>query len=74
MPLILGRSGIQYVAMVTKLLSSYCVALLVEPYCMFRTEIWCVVDWVRVGKQTKKLDVRVEERMCNLLIYVVFME
>ena len=41
---------------------------------LFRTEIWCVVDWVRVGKQTKKLDVRVEERMCNLLIYVVFME
>ena len=41
---------------------------------MFGTEIWCVVDWVRVGKQTKKLDVRVEERMCNLLIYVVFME
>ena len=41
---------------------------------VFRTEIWCVVDWVRVGNQTKKLDVRVEERMCNLLIYVVFME
>ena len=31
MPLILGRSGTQYVAMVTKLLSSYCVAPLVEP-------------------------------------------
>ena len=33
MPLILGRSGTRYVAMVTKLLSSYCVAPLVEPYC-----------------------------------------
>jgi len=33
MPLILGRSGTQYVAMVTKLLSSYCGAHLVEPYC-----------------------------------------
>ena len=33
MPLILGRSGTQYVAMVTKLLSSYCVVLLVESYC-----------------------------------------
>ena len=33
MPLILGRSGTQYVAMVTQLLSSYCVAPLVEPYC-----------------------------------------
>ena len=32
MPLILGRSGTHYVAMVTKLLSSYCVAPLVEPY------------------------------------------
>ena len=31
MPLILGRSGTQYVAMVTKLLSSFCVAPLVEP-------------------------------------------
>ena len=31
-PLILGRSGIQYVAMVTKLLSSYCGAHLVESY------------------------------------------
>ena len=33
MPLILGRSGTQYVAMVTKLLSTYCVAPLVEYYC-----------------------------------------
>ena len=32
MPLILGRSGTQYVAMVAKLLSSYCGALLVESY------------------------------------------
>ena len=33
MLLILGRSGTQYVAMVTKLLSSYCAAPLVGPYC-----------------------------------------
>ena len=33
MPLILGRSGTQYVAVLTKLLSSYCVAPLVEYYC-----------------------------------------
>ena len=33
MPLILERSGIQYVAMVTKLLSSNCGAHLVEFYC-----------------------------------------
>ena len=33
MPLILGRSGTQYVAMVTKLLGSYCGAPLVESYC-----------------------------------------
>ena len=33
MLLILRRSGTQYVAMVTKLLSSYCVAPLAEPYC-----------------------------------------
>ena len=33
MPLILGRSGTQYVAMVTKLLSSYCGAHLVESSC-----------------------------------------
>ena len=33
MPLILGRSETQYVAMVTKLLSLYCGAHLVESYC-----------------------------------------
>ena len=33
MPLTLGRSGAQYVAMVTKLLSSNCGAHLVESYC-----------------------------------------
>ena len=32
-PSILGRSGTQYVAMVTKLLSSNCEAHLVESYC-----------------------------------------
>ena len=33
MPLILGSSGTQYVAMVTKLLSSYCGAPLEESLC-----------------------------------------
>ena len=33
MPLILGRSGTQYVAMVTKLLSLYCGLPLEESYC-----------------------------------------
>ena len=33
MPLILGRSGTQYAAMVTKLLSPNCGAHLVESYC-----------------------------------------
>ena len=33
MPLILERSGTQFVAMVTKLLSSNCGANLVESYC-----------------------------------------
>jgi len=34
MPLILGRSGTQYVAMVTKLLAhNYCGAHLLESYC-----------------------------------------
>ena len=33
MPLILGRSGTQYVAMVTKLLSLYSEIPLVESYC-----------------------------------------
>ena len=32
MPLFLGRSGTQYVPMVTKLLHSYCGAHLVESY------------------------------------------
>ena len=32
-PLILGRSGTQYVAMETKLLSLHCGAHLVQPYC-----------------------------------------
>ena len=33
MPLILGRSGTQYIAMVTKLLSFYYGAHLMESYC-----------------------------------------
>ena len=37
MPLILGRSGTQYVAMVTKLLTSSCGAHLVESYCKNQT-------------------------------------
>jgi len=32
-PLILGRSGSQYVAMVTKMLGPYCGSPLVELYC-----------------------------------------
>ena len=32
-PLISGKSGTQYVAMVTKLVCSYCGAHLVESYC-----------------------------------------
>ena len=45
MPLILGRSGTQYVAMVTKLLSSYCVAPLVEHYC--KQSNISVTNWLR---------------------------
>ena len=45
MPLILGRSGTQYVAMVTKLLGSYCVAPLVEPYC--KESSISVTNWLR---------------------------
>ena len=45
MLLILGRSGTQYVAMVTKFLSSYCAAPLVEPYCK-KSNI-SVTNWLR---------------------------
>ena len=45
MPLILGRSGTQYVAMVTKLLSSYCVTPLVERYC--KESNISVSNWLR---------------------------
>ena len=45
MPLILGRSGTQYVAMVTKLLSSYCVAPLVQCYC--KESNISVRNWLR---------------------------
>ena len=45
MPLILGRSGTQYVAMVTKLLISYCAAPLVEPYC--KESNISVTNWLR---------------------------
>ena len=45
MPLILGRSGTQYVAMLTTLLSSYCVPPLVEPYC--KESNICVTNWLR---------------------------
>ena len=44
MPLILGRSGTQYVAMVTKLLYTYCAAPLVEPYC--KMLIISVTNWL----------------------------
>ena len=45
MSLILGRSGTQHVAMVTKLLSSYCVAPLVEPSC--KESNISVTNWPR---------------------------
>ena len=45
MPLISGRSGTQYVAMVTKLLSSYCVAPLVERY--YKESNTSVPNWLR---------------------------
>ena len=45
MPLILGRSGTKYVAMVTKLLSSYCVAPLIERYCKESNN--SVTNWLR---------------------------
>ena len=43
--LIWGRSGTQYVAMVTKLLGSYCGAHLVESYCK-ESHIY-VTNWLR---------------------------
>ena len=44
MPLILGRPGTQYVAMVTKLLSSYGVPPFVEPYC--KDSNISVINWL----------------------------
>ena len=45
MLLILGRSGTQYVAMVTSVLSSYCAAPLAEPY--WKKSIISVTNWLR---------------------------
>ena len=45
MPLMLGRFGTQYVAMVTKLLSSYCGAPFVEPCC--KDANICDTNWQR---------------------------
>ena len=45
MPLILGRYGAQYVAMVTKLLSSNCGAHLVESY--FKESNISDTNWLR---------------------------
>ena len=45
MPLILGRSGTQYVAMVIDLLSSHCEAPFEEPYCK-KSNI-SVTNWLR---------------------------
>ena len=39
-PLILGRSGTLYVAMVTKLVTSYCGAHLAESYCKESKNFW----------------------------------
>ena len=47
MLLILGRSGTQYVAMVTKLFSSYCATPLVEPYCKNSNIKFFVTNWLR---------------------------
>ena len=46
-PLILGRSGTQYFAMVTKLLSSYCVAHVVESCC--KESNTSETNWPRSG-------------------------
>ena len=45
MPLILGRSGTQYVPMITKLLCSYYVAPLVDPYC--KESNISVTNWLK---------------------------
>ena len=45
MPLTLGRSGTWYVALVTKLLSLYCEATLVEPCC--KESSISVTNWQR---------------------------
>jgi len=44
-PFILWRSGTQYVAVVTKVVSSYCRAPLVEPYC--KTSNISDKNWLR---------------------------
>ena len=44
-PLILGRSGTQYVVMVTKLISSNCGAYLVESYCK-ESNMISVTNWL----------------------------
>ena len=43
MPLISGRSETHYVALVTKLLSSYCGAHLVESYCKKIKHFWYIL-------------------------------
>ena len=45
MPLIFGRSKTQYVAMVTKLLGSYCGAPLVKRYC--KESNISLTNWLR---------------------------
>ena len=45
MALILGKAGTQYVAMITKLLSLYCGAHLVESYC--KESNISGTDWLR---------------------------
>ena len=53
MSLTLGRSGTQYVAMVTKLLSSYYGAPLVESYCK-ESDI-SDTNWLRRGNEVNLL-------------------
>ena len=55
MPLILVRSGTKYVAMVTKLLSSYCGAHLVESYCKESNIFFIIFDQNLVECTTSSL-------------------
>ena len=57
MPLIFGRSGTQYVPMVTKLLSTYCRAHLVESHCKELNTSG--TNWLRYHSSSFSIDGRV---------------